>query len=218
MSRNPSISQNLTDEEYAKLEAVINRYHTAEPSPNRCSSLLIQHVNAPANFVWQYVRAFDRPQAYKHFIRSCTMRGDGGVGSLREITIISGLPAETSTERLEMLDDQRRVLSFRVLGGEHRLMNYCSVTSVNEISLKGRVYTIVIESYTVDIPEGNTADDTKMFADTVVKLNLQKLAEISEMNKIVDVFSRVNFMGSIIPTDPENSIFYGSEDFANTRL
>ena len=110
------------------------------------------------------------------------MRGDGGVGSIREVTIISGLPAETSTERLEMLDDQRRVLSFRILGGEHRLMNYCSVTSVNEIGLNGRVYTIVIESYTVDIPEGNTAEDTKMFADTVVKLNLQKLAEISEMN------------------------------------
>lgn len=109
------------------------------------------------------------------------MRGDGGIGSVRDVTVISGIPAERSTERLEMLDDQRRILSFKVLEGEHRLKNYCSVTSVNESSHKGRVYTIVLESYTVDIPEGNTAEDTKMFADTVVRLNLQKLAEISEM-------------------------------------
>jgi len=39
----------------------------------------------------------------------------------------------------------------------------------------GKVYTVVLESYTVDIPEGNTEEDTKMFVDTVVKLNLQKL-------------------------------------------
>lgn len=110
------------------------------------------------------------------------MRGDGGVGSVRDVTVISGIPAERSTERLEMLDDQRRILSFKVLRGEHRLMNYCSVTSVNEISHMGKLYTIVLESYTVDIPEGNTAEDTNMFADTVVKLNLQKLTEISEMN------------------------------------
>lgn len=104
------------------------------------------------------------------------MNGDGGVGSIREVTVISGLPASTSTERLEMLDDEKRILSFKVVGGEHRLNNYRSVTSVNEFKRDGKVYTIVLESYTVDIPEGNTIEDTKMFVDTVVKLNLQKLA------------------------------------------
>ncbi|XP_021774192.1 abscisic acid receptor PYL2-like [Chenopodium quinoa] len=181
MDRNRLTSQSLTAEEYTKLEDVISTCHSANLPPNKCTSLIIQRINAPANVVWRYVRAFDNPQAYKYLIKSCTMRGDGGVGSVRDITVISGLPAERSTERLEMLDDQRRILSFKVLGGEHRLMNYCSVTSVNEINHTGRVYTIVLESYTVDIPEGNTAEDTKMFADTVVKLNLQKLAEVSEM-------------------------------------
>ncbi|KAK9689973.1 hypothetical protein RND81_09G095400 [Saponaria officinalis] len=181
MDRNSLVPQSLTSDEYAKLEDVISTFHTTDLSPNKCSSLVIQRINVPANVVWRYVRAFDNPQTYKHFIKSCTMKGDLAVGSVRDVTVISGIPAETSTERLEMLDDQRRVISFKVLGGEHRLKNYCSVTSVNEISQKGKVYTIVLESYIVDIPEGNTAEDTKMFADTVVKLNLQKLTELTEM-------------------------------------
>ena len=106
--------------------------------------------------------------------------GDGEVGSIRDVTVISGLPASASTERLEVLDDEKLVLSFSVVGGDHRLHNYRSVTSVNEIINKeGKVYTIVLESYIVEIPEGNTAEDTKMFADTVVKLNLRKLADLA---------------------------------------
>uniref|UniRef100_A0A803LBC1 Uncharacterized protein n=1 Tax=Chenopodium quinoa TaxID=63459 RepID=A0A803LBC1_CHEQI len=109
-------------------------------------------------------------------------RDGSSVGSVREVSVVSGLPASTSTERLELLDDQHRVLSFRVVGGQHRLRNYKSVTSVNEFfedDNNKKVYTIVLESYIVDIPEGNTAEDTKMFVDTVVKLNLQKLGVIA---------------------------------------
>lgn len=115
------------------------------------------------------------------------MRGDGGVGSIRDVTVVSGLPASTSTERLEILDDDRHILSFRVVGGEHRLQNYRAVTSVREFSSMeeggGQMpYTIVLESYIVDIPEGNTGEDTKMFVDTVVKSNLQKLAVVATNN------------------------------------
>ncbi|KAI3756035.1 hypothetical protein L1987_55847 [Smallanthus sonchifolius] len=90
-----------------------------------------------------------------------------------------GIPASTSTERLELLDDEKHILSFRVVGGEHRLNNYLSVTSVNEFEKDGKVYTVVLESYIVDIPAGNTVEDTKMFTDTVVKLNLQKLGLVA---------------------------------------
>ncbi|KAE8677838.1 Abscisic acid receptor PYL3 [Hibiscus syriacus] len=133
----------------------------------------------PGSTVWPFVRSFEKPQKYKHFIKSCNMCGDGGVGSIRKVTVISGLPASTSTERLEILDDEKHILSFRVVGGEHRLRNYRSVTSVNGFHKEGKAYTIVLESYIVDIPEGNTGEDTKMFVDTVVKLNLQKLAVIA---------------------------------------
>uniref|UniRef100_A0A803NFK0 Uncharacterized protein n=2 Tax=Cannabis sativa TaxID=3483 RepID=A0A803NFK0_CANSA len=187
----------LSLEEYIELGPVIERYHNFESQPNTCTSVITQRIDAPASAVWALVRRFDNPQKYKHFIKSCNiMTGDGGVGTMREVTVVSGLPASTSVERLEMLDEEKQVLSFSVVGGEHRLNNYRSVTSVkefvknkngNDIELNqndselsgndsGDVYTVVIESYVVDIPDGNTTEDTKMFVDTVVKLNLQKLA------------------------------------------
>ncbi|XP_057799849.1 abscisic acid receptor PYL2-like [Salvia miltiorrhiza] len=172
----------LTAEEYAQLEHVIRTYHTFDALPNTCTSLITQRIDAPADAVWPLVRRFDNPQRYKHFIKSCRLTGDGGVGSIREVTVVSGLPASTSTERLEILDDRRHIISFRVVGGEHRLNNYRSVTSVNEFNPSGgdsKPYTIVLESYIVDIPDGNTGEDTKMFTDTVVKLNLQKLGVVA---------------------------------------
>ncbi|KAL5558768.1 hypothetical protein UlMin_034979 [Ulmus minor] len=169
----------LTPEEYPELEPLIKAHHSFDRAPNTCTSLITQRIEAPATTVWSFVRRFDNPQRYKHFIKSCNMSGDGGVGSMREVTVVSGLPASTSVERLEILDDDNHVLSFRVVGGEHRLKNYRSVTSINEfVNQNGKVYTVVLESYVVDIPEGNTGEDTKMFVDTVVKLNLQKLAVV----------------------------------------
>ncbi|XP_015884447.3 abscisic acid receptor PYL2 [Ziziphus jujuba] len=169
----------LTPEEYAELESLIRTHHKFENLPNTCTSLITQRIDTPVDAVWGYIRSFDNPQKYKHFIKNCTMTGDGGVGSIREVTVVSGLPAATSTERLEILDDEKHILSFRVVGGEHRLHNYRSVTSVNEFNKEGNVYTIVLESYIVDIPEGNSGEDTKSFIDTVIKLNLQKLAEMA---------------------------------------
>ncbi|XP_068649238.1 abscisic acid receptor PYL2-like [Aristolochia californica] len=172
--------QPLTQEEWAELDSVIRNYHTFEPAPHTCTSLISQKIDAPLGAVWPLVRSFENPQRYKHFIKSCSTRGDGGVGSIRDVTVISGLPASASTERLEMLDDENHILSFSVVGGEHRLKNYRSVTSVNEFrKADANVYTVVLESYIVDIPDGNTGEDTKMFVDTVVKLNLQKLAVVA---------------------------------------
>ncbi|KAK7383306.1 hypothetical protein VNO78_28980 [Psophocarpus tetragonolobus] len=168
-----------TPEELTELEAVIKKYHRFEHSSKTCFSIITNRIEAPASAVWPFVRSFENPQKYKHFIKGCKMKGDGGVGSIREVTVVSGLPASTSTERLEILDDDKHVLSFRVVGGEHRLKNYHSVTSVNEFNKEGKVYTIVLESYIVDIPQGNTEEDTKMFVDTVVKLNLQKLGVVA---------------------------------------
>ncbi|KAI3716823.1 hypothetical protein L1987_67997 [Smallanthus sonchifolius] len=178
MDINP-IPQGLTLDEYSHLHPLINAHHVFDKIPNTCTSLMAQRIDAPASVVWALVRGFDNPQRYKHFINSCNMIGDGGVGSIREVTVVSGLPASTSTERLELVDDEKHILSFRVVGGEHRLNNYLSVTSVNELNKDGKIYTIVLESYIVDIPEGNTVEDTKMFTDTVVKLNLQKLGAVA---------------------------------------
>ena len=173
----------LTEAEARALGGTVREHHTfpgrSGAGPATCTSLVAQRVSAPVRAVWPIVRSFGNPQRYKHFVRTCALAaGDGAsVGSVREVTVVSGLPASSSTERLEVLDDDRHILSFRVVGGDHRLRNYRSVTSVTEF--QPGPYCVVVESYVVDVPEGNTEEDTRMFTDTVVKLNLQKLAAIA---------------------------------------
>lgn len=67
------------------------------------------------------VRRFDEPQKYKPFVSRCTVIGDPEIGSLREVNVKSGLPATTSTERLELLDDDEHILGIKIIGGDHRL-------------------------------------------------------------------------------------------------
>lgn len=68
------------------------------------------------------MRRFDQPQKYKPFVSRCVVKeGNLEIGSLREVDVKSGLPATTSTERLELLDDNEHVLSIRIIGGDHRL-------------------------------------------------------------------------------------------------
>ncbi|KAL4572404.1 hypothetical protein LXL04_019179 [Taraxacum kok-saghyz] len=157
----------------------IARYHIHAAAQNQCCSAVIQQINAPVSTVWSVVRRFDNPQAYKHFVKSChVVDGNGDVGTLRQVDVISGLPAATSTERLEILDDERHVLSFSVVGGDHRLANYRSVTTLHPTPAGNG--TVVVESYVVDIPPGNTKEETLGFVDTIVKCNLQSLAKIAE--------------------------------------
>ncbi|KAK4343574.1 hypothetical protein RND71_036668 [Anisodus tanguticus] len=152
-------------------------YHTHSVGPTQCCSAVVQTISAPIDAVWSVVRRFDNPQAYKHFLKSChVIIGDGDVGTLREVKIISGLPAAFSMERLEILDDVEHVISFSVVGGDHRLNNYRSVTTLHGDD-KG---TVVVESYVVDIPQGNTKEETCVFVDTIVRCNLQSLAQIAE--------------------------------------
>ncbi|XP_044465491.1 abscisic acid receptor PYR1-like [Mangifera indica] len=172
----------LTQDEFEGLKGQVVEFHTYQLSQNQSSSLLAQRINAPDDVVWSLVRRFDKPQTYKHFIKSCFVADNFQmtVGSTRDVNVISGLPAETSTERLDILDDERRVTGFSIIGGEHRLRNYRSVTTVHGFHRDGRIWAVVLESYVVDVPDGNTVEDTRLFADTVVKLNLQKLASVAE--------------------------------------
>lgn len=40
--------------------------------------------------------------------------------------------------------------------------------------------TVVVESYVVDVPPGNTKEETCVFVDTIVRCNLQSLTKIAE--------------------------------------
>jgi len=176
------------EEDYGKwLQEMVGRYHSHSCDDGgrqftRCSSVMVQKVEAPVSTVWSLVRRFDEPQIYKQFVRSCFIRGEGDpkvkVGCLREVRVMSGLPAATSTERLDILDEEQHILSFSIVGGDHRLSNYRSITSLHERLVNGEPGTIVIESYVVDVPHGNTKEDTCLFIDTIVKCNLQSLADV----------------------------------------
>lgn len=150
----------------------------------RCSSMVVQRVEAPVSVVWSLVRRFDEPQIYKNFVRDCFMRGEGDlkvkVGCHREIHVVSGLPGATSTERLDILDEEQHILSFSIVGGDHRLNNYRSITHLQETLIDGKPGTMVIESYVVDVPQGNTKEETCLFVETIVKCNLQSLAHVSK--------------------------------------
>ncbi|KAH6762828.1 PYR1-like 6 [Perilla frutescens var. hirtella] len=159
-------------------------HHTHALAANQCCSVAVRAIDAAVETVWSVVRRFDKPQEYKKFLRSChVIVGDGDVGTLREVRVVSGLPAASSTERLEILDDEEHVMSFSVVGGDHRLQNYRSVTTLHAAlpqSGGGGGGTVVVESYVVDVPQDNTMEETCAFVDTIVNCNLQSLAQIAE--------------------------------------
>lgn len=52
--------------------------------------------------------------------------------------------------------------------------------------IDGRPGTLVIESYVVDVPEGNTKDETCYFVEALIKCNLKSLKDVSERLAIQD--------------------------------
>ncbi|XP_057473149.1 abscisic acid receptor PYL8-like [Actinidia eriantha] len=164
----------------------IRKHHRHHLTENQCSSALVKHIKAPVHLVWSLVRRFDQPQKYKPFISRCVVQGNLEIGSLREVDVKSGLPATTSTERLELLDDDEHILSIRIVGGDHRLRNYSSIISVHPEVIDGRPGTLVIESFVVDVPEGNTKDETCYFVEALIKCNLKSLADVSERLALQD--------------------------------
>ncbi|KAI0519290.1 hypothetical protein KFK09_006732 [Dendrobium nobile] len=163
-----------------KLPVAAALLHSHKVGPNQCTSVVVHSTSASLAAVWSILRRFDAPQAYKTFVRSCrVISGDGHVGTIRRISVVSGLPASTSTERLEILDDDHHVIGFQIVGGEHRLSNYRSVTSVHPAEY-GKDRTVVMESYVVDVPAGNTREETRGFIDTIVRCNLKSLARAAE--------------------------------------
>lgn len=160
---------------------MLESYHISNLSSNQCGSSLIQTIEAPLPLVWSLIRRFEFPQGYKQFVKNCTLlAGDGSIGSVREVMVMSGLPAGVSVERLDKLDDDQHVLKFSIIGGDHRLVNYSSTITLHEEEEKYGGKTVAIESYVVDIPAGSSGEDTCSFADTIISCNLRALAKITE--------------------------------------
>ncbi|CAA0392929.1 unnamed protein product [Arabidopsis thaliana] len=166
-------------------------HHLHHCRENQCTSVLVKYIQAPVHLVWSLVRRFDQPQKYKPFISRCTVNGDPEIGCLREVNVKSGLPATTSTERLEQLDDEEHILGINIIGGDHRLKNYSSILTVHPEMIDGRSGTMVMESFVVDVPQGNTKDDTCYFVESLIKCNLKSLACVSERLAAQDITNSI---------------------------
>ncbi|KAF5184445.1 Abscisic acid receptor pyl4 [Thalictrum thalictroides] len=160
---------------------------------NQCGSCVVQVIDAPLQLVWSIIKRFDKPQIYKKFIKNCTMLcGNGEIGSIREVQVVSGLPARVSIERLDQLDDETHTISFSMIGGDHALKNYHSTITLHESEDDGK--TILVEAYVVDVLNGNTKEDTCLFVETIIKCNHKSLAWITE--KSASSSSDDSFYGS----------------------
>lgn len=60
------------------------------------------------------------------------------------------------------------------------LQNYSSRITVHPEVIEGRPGTTVVESFVVDVPDGNTRDETCYFVEALIKCNLKSLADVSE--------------------------------------
>lgn len=50
----------------------------------------------------------------------------------------------------------------------------------------------MIESFVVDVPEGNTKDETCYFVEALIKCNLKSLADISERLAVQDTTESIH--------------------------
>lgn len=60
------------------------------------------------------------------------------------------------------------------------LQNYSSVITVHPETIDGKPGTMVIESFMVDVPDGNTKDETCYFVKALINCNHKSLSEVSE--------------------------------------
>uniref|UniRef100_A0A803MDZ6 Bet v I/Major latex protein domain-containing protein n=1 Tax=Chenopodium quinoa TaxID=63459 RepID=A0A803MDZ6_CHEQI len=113
------------------------------------------------------------------FIRtSYSTSSSNVVGTFRHITFVAEFPSTLSIERLDELNDEKHVMVFSVVGGDHscRIPNYRGTISlVEECNEKsgGQKRTIVTEKYTVNVPEDSNEEETRYLVDTLVGFNSQ---------------------------------------------
>ena len=72
------------------------------------------------------------------------------------------------------------------------MQNYSSIITVHPEIIDGRPGTLVIESFVVDVPEGNTKEETCFFVHALINCNLKSLADVSERMAMQDQAVPIN--------------------------
>lgn len=85
-------------------------------------------INAPADFVWNTVRAFAGLEQYFSVFVSSTVKGSG-VGATRVLKLGDG---GEFVERLESVEDETRTLTYRVLQCPLPIENYVGTVTIED--------------------------------------------------------------------------------------
>ncbi|TYJ33028.1 hypothetical protein E1A91_A05G074900v1 [Gossypium mustelinum] len=76
--------------------------------------------------------------------------------------------------------------SLKIYQTYHPHITCWSIISLHPEIIDGRPGTLVIESFVVDVPEGNTKGETCYFVEALIKCNLKSLAKVSEALAVQD--------------------------------
>lgn len=85
-------------------------------------------INAPADLVWDTVRAFSGLERYFTMFTNSTMEGSG-IGATRRLNLPDG---GQFYERLVSLDDESRTLKYQVLASPLPVENYIGTVTVKD--------------------------------------------------------------------------------------
>lgn len=89
---------------------------------------VVRTINAPADFVWNTVRAFSGLEQYFSAFVSSTVEGSG-VGATRVLNLGDG---GQFVERLESVEDKTRTLTYRILQCPLPIENYVGTVTVED--------------------------------------------------------------------------------------
>ncbi|MEX0647488.1 MAG: SRPBCC family protein [Balneolaceae bacterium] len=126
-------------------------------------------IDMPAEKVWETVRNFGALDEYVEAIASCKVEGSG-VGSVRILTLQDGGEVH---EKLQSLDDEKRLLTYSILSSPLPIRNYTSKMQVKVLSDKQSEFIWSSEFDVQDAPEQELKEAFKDLYSTGVQ-GLQK--------------------------------------------
>eukprot|EP00897_Mesotaenium_endlicherianum_P006943 jgi/Mesen1/6277/ME000324S05315 len=166
----------------------VRKFHDRKVGAEEAYNVVYQPVRASPEAVWSVLRDFHRPQRFRWAIGSCELNLPEGeqlhAGVTRRMTTVTGIPGSYITERLDWLCDEERVLGYTIIDTDFRLEGCHTVISVHKDVVDGEVDTLVIQSYVITPPQGNSQEETVLLLDTIVKQNLKNLAESSKQAEL----------------------------------
>ena len=132
-----------------------------------------KEVQAPAAVVWSTVGDFAGIGRFSHYITTCEIEGERGVGQIRRLTTSDG---SLTVSRCTALDDDARSVSYQILETTLPLTDYSSTQTVREID--GARCAITWTSHFE--PNGISEAEARGLLEERLDASLAELARIHE--------------------------------------